>query len=438
MRQALTSRTRKLIFCAAIAASAACSNAAPGTNSNGNGGATDTSNAGTDNNTLVPISNGNDDIVTPPGQPLSGNNTVLPNNTPTEVPGPSVRLVGRFDTSDANRAIMSWPGSQIIAGFTGTSLTISLLPIDQQTYYNIGNVDNYIEVSVDGGTAQILRITQGNGTYSLARGLAPGKHTVVVTKRTEGQIGSLAFSGFTVDNNATMSAAPAAFTRHIEFIGDSGTVGYGSEGNGNPPSPCRFTPQTENANISYAAVTARRLSAELHLTGNSGKGIYRNRDSSDENTLPVLWGWTVGDNQVESPVWDGSVWQAQAIVLIVGGNDFASENNGNFVYAAPNATAYNNAATAFLRRLRNANKDAYIFVGISPMMDNGVLTASRQYAERAATSMADPKIVYIDMPLDDGSRGYGCDGHMNRASHALVADFITRTVGARLGWSISP
>lgn len=385
-----------------------------------------------ESNEVPPPDVGND-VVAQPNVAVAPNATVPAN--------PNLRFVGRFDTSNANGPIMSWPNSKVIAGFSGTSVTLNVTAIDQQNYYGIGNVDNYLDVRIDGGQPSIVRVAQGVNTYALAKNLAVGNHTLEVTKRTEGQIGSLQYLGLTLDAGAKLVPGPTPRRRRLEFIGDSGTVGYGADGNW-AATRCGFTPATENALVAYSAVTGDLLGADVVLTANSGKGIYQNRDTVNDavNTLPVLWTMTSGDTYAQpsdpnAARWQPSRYVPDAVVLIVGGNDFAA--------STPSASAYNKVALAFVQKLRAAYPQAWIFVGISPMLDapsqgESAPSASEvatQYAQALVASAADARVAYLPLALDDGSRGVGCDYHMNAATHRLTAQAIAKFIAAKLGWT---
>lgn len=443
----LTSCDRALWACALVAlafVAPSCQTREPA------GGNTDESTPGVEPGNANEIKPGEPNVTSPLGEPNvavppstgNGNVAQTPNAgvVPIATVNPNLRFVGRFDTSDSAGPIMSWPGSKIVAGFSGTSVTLNIRAIDQQTYYGIGNVDNYLDVSIDGGSPNVVRVPQQSSSFALAKGLAPGNHTLVVTKRTEGQIGSLQFSGLTLDAGATLVPGPAPRTRKLQFIGDSGTVGYGADGNW-AATRCSFTPLTENAPVAYSMVTGDLLGADVHLIGNSGKGIYQNRDTVNDavTTLPVLWTMTSADsfaqpNDANAAVWKQGNFVPDAVVVIVGGNDFAA--------STPSAANYNKVAVAFLRNLRAAYPNAWIYVAISPMLDAPVQGETRpstsevgiQYAKAMVTTVADPKVSYLSLALDDGSRGVGCDFHMNAATHRLTAQVIAAAIAKDLNW----
>ena len=107
----------------------------------------------------------------------------------------------------------------------------------------------------------------------LAEGLGKGEHEVILQKRTEGEQGKFTVHSFISEGEILQAAGRKG--RHIEFIGDSYTCGYGTESaSGNDP----FLPETENCNLTYAAIAARYFNADFNLVSHSGQGICRNYD----------------------------------------------------------------------------------------------------------------------------------------------------------------
>ena len=107
----------------------------------------------------------------------------------------------------------------------------------------------------------------------LAEGLGKGEHEIILQKRTEGEQGRFTVHSFLTEGKILQ--AEGRKPRHIEFIGDSYTCGYGTEsGDRNDP----FLAETENCNLTYAAIAARYFGADFNLVSHSGQGICRNYD----------------------------------------------------------------------------------------------------------------------------------------------------------------
>lgn len=154
----------------------------------------------------------------------------------------------------------------------------------------------------------------------LAEGLGKGEHEVILQKRTEGEQGR-----FTVHSFLTMGEllqANGRKERHIEFIGDSYTCGYGTESHDkNDP----FLAETENCNLTYAAITARYFGADFNLVSHSGQGIARNYDNLGPGYhMPHRYKQVF--NAAKEPLWEPSMgaYTPDVVVIYLGTNDFST------------------------------------------------------------------------------------------------------------------
>ncbi|HET6343860.1 MAG TPA: SGNH/GDSL hydrolase family protein, partial [Myxococcota bacterium] len=340
--------------------------------------------------------------------------------------GPNLRFVGRFDTGDPNAPSAAWPGSQIVAGFTGSAITVTLEETEQHTYQGQA-VNNYYDVFIDGGDAQKIKLNPGKQVYKLAEGLSAGPHTIRLFKRTETQIGITRFWGFAFPSGGGLAPGPGIPERRIEFVGDSGTAGYGADANVTLQTMCTFSASTESATISYPAQTAALLQADHTNISYSGKGLVQNRDPVNDavKTLPVMWERTFADAQPEVP-WDHSKWQPQAVVLTVGGNDFFA--------SFPPEAQYTSTTVAFLKRIWQVYPKAHVFMMVSPMIRDRERPTATRYAQSVASSAGDERAHYIDVPTDTGANGYGCDMHLTPKTNAITAQAIAEAIRPVLGW----
>ncbi len=225
---------------------------------------------------------------------------------------PAIHYLGRFDTRDPAGPRFAWPGSAIAATFRGTGIQVTLS--DTGT--------NYFVVVVDGGAPTVLATSGDNKTYTLASNLTNAQHTVMLTKRTESNVGVVQLLGITPQGGALVTS-PAPFTRRIEYVGDSITCGYGDLGNG--PN-CPFSPGTEDETIAYGALTAAQLNAQQTAIAYSGKGMYREYGGSTNNQMPVLFELTLADDPTST--WGFSTPPPDVVVINLGTNDFAQGDPG--------------------------------------------------------------------------------------------------------------
>ena len=330
--------------------------------------------------------------------------------------GPAgVRLAGRFDTTEASAPAFSWSGSAMIARFEGTGATLRL-----------DGSPNQFTVVVDGKVApQVLKVVSGTTQYPLASALPAGTHDVVVWRRTEGNQGSNRFLGLDVVGGQLL-AAPAPPDRRIEVYGDSITAGYGMDGVG---PDCPYTPDTENHYLSYAALTARALNAELHAIAWSGIGMYRNYNvaGASADAMPAVYARTLASQAAS--VWDFATWQPHAVVINLGTNDASTNGDPGMPYQ----TAY----LAFVRMLRQKYPSAHLLLTIGPMLDGANLTAIRGHLQKVIAARAgegDTKMSYLEFPVQQQADGYGCDWHPSAATNTKMSTLLTAELRARLGW----
>ena len=327
----------------------------------------------------------------------------------------TVRLQGRFDLADTTKPAFGWSGSAMIARFQGTGATL-----------RIDGSPNQFAVVVDGAvSSKVLKVVSGTTQYALATGLAAGVHDVVVWKRTEGNQGENRFLGLDVAGGQ-LQVPPAAPDRRIEIYGDSISAGYGMDGAG--PN-CAFTPDTEDHYLTYGAISARELNADLHAMAWSGIGMYRNYGVSgaSSDAMPAVYARTLASQSAS--VWDFSTWQPHVVVINLGTNDASSSGDPG--------TPYETAYLAFVRSLRQKYPDTFFVLTIGPMLDGSNLTAIKGHLQnviKTRSSEGDSKMSFLEFPVQVAADGYGCDWHPSPSTNAKMATLLTAELKARLGW----
>lgn len=360
----------------------------------------------------VAVDTGTTDGATDTGTPLTDGGTDTGTDTGADAGPPAVRYVGRFDTSDPAGPKFGWSGSQIVARFTGTAVRVKLK----------ANKDIQFAVVVDGGAPTLLKPTGASGTYPLASGLAAGTHEVVLWRRTEAFFNDAQFLGFEFDGGGLASPPPAP-ARRLEIVGDSITAGYGDEGT---VATCSFSSDTENHYVSYGALAARAVGADLVTTPWSGIGMLRGYDGSTTDQMPVLYERTIPT--VGTSKWDFSRYVPDAVVINLGTNDFAKGDPG---------TAYRDAYLKFVRRVRTAYPKAWIFPALGSMLSGAELDKARTYLQAVIATLAgegDTRVSLLEFATQLASDGYGCDYHPNKTTHGKMAKVLQAALTAKLGW----
>lgn len=361
----------------------------------------------TPNPPVTPVSSSGEGSATEPNTTSGGDS----GETEPVAPGePEIRFIGRFAHS-GETAQFAWSGSGIVAAFEGTQVSVQL----------DDSGSNEFTVVIDGDVQPTLKAQSGSAAYPLATGLSAGRHEVELYRRTEANQGVTTFEGFDF-GDGTLAAPPTPKTRRIEIVGDSITCGYGNEG---ADTSCTFSPETENHYLTYGAIAARTLEAELSTVAWSGKGVMYNYDTDTTNPMPTLYGRTLPDDA--NSQWDFSV-KPDAVVINLGTNDYSTEGD-------PTTEQFRDAYVALVGQVRAGAPDAFILCTNGNMLYGDDLDAARAGIHAAVDAViagGDENIAAWDMdvPNDDP----GCDWHPNLNAHQLMADALVAELKKHLPW----
>jgi lysophospholipase L1-like esterase len=249
--------------------------------------------------------------------------------------------------------------------------------------------------------------------YRVAEGLSPGPHTLVVTRETEGQMGTTILGAVEVVGGTLL--APGEQPRPlIELVGDSISAGFGDLG---ADQSCGYSYDTQSFAQTYGALAARTLGGEAVGIAMSSHGLYRNLDGSTDMLLPAIYERAVTN--------DGAAqWTAplhpDVIVVNLGTNDFNAA-------ADDPSQPFQEAYLAFVRTLRTLHPDALIVAAFGGMLgDDGPPSLSRLRdsirAVLAARMLAgDARLAALEFPRN-GPADLGCAWHPDAHKHAVMAD----------------
>ncbi|TVZ38185.1 GDSL-like lipase/acylhydrolase family protein [Alteromonadaceae bacterium 2753L.S.0a.02] len=214
---------------------------------------------------------------------------------------------GRIDFSTPTIAGISWPASQVVAVISGNEIGVTLDDQYGKNYFNV-----FIDNNWD--APYVIACEQGLQTYQLSQYLPAGKHTITLTKRTEGEEGRTIFHGFNIADDGKIFDPPPKPQRKIEFYGDSITSGMGNEAAYNADDALL---SEKNSFLSYAAITARELGADYRIISQSGIGVMV---SWFDFIMPQFYDQldAVGNNESH---WDFALWQPDVVVINLFQND---------------------------------------------------------------------------------------------------------------------
>jgi len=343
-----------------------------------------------------------------------------------------IQYTGRIDFSDPAAPAFAFSATEIRARFTGRSLDVVLSDRGDR---------NYFQVTVDGGAPIVIRSARGEKVHPIARKLKRGIHDVRIVKRTEGNCGVAAFLGFRLDKGADLADPAPLQDRRVEFIGDSITCGYGNMGSTTEPDKFHFTPENENAALSWGFLTAEALGARYVSVSYSGRGMFRNLDGKETGTLPAIYGSVYPDAPADAS-WDHALYRPDLIVINLGTNDYGSQLARADLSDEAFDQAYVAAYLGFIERLRALHgPDAFIVCAVGPMMSDWYPQGKRawtrvrtavQYVVDKRAEGGDERIAYLELAPQNSP--YGEDWHPTAATHARMAEDALEAVREATGW----
>ncbi len=328
---------------------------------------------------------------------------------------PNIQYTGRFDFTNPKKVAFDWPGVSICARFEGTQCSIRL-----------NDHKNEYAVIVDQRAPRLLT-TDTASVYPIASDLSSSApHTITIQKRTETFVGKGEFGGFILDKDCALLPLDKRPDRRVEFIGNSITCGYGVEGDS---SNCRFSPQTENACMSYAAMTSRALNADYSLVSYSGRGVVRNYGDSSKVSqypMPSLYDRTCFSDSTRK--WNFASWTPQAVVINLGTNDFST-------HPFPDSAVFEEAYIRLIHRVRAQYPGVEIFCICGPMIGEPCWSYVKDVVQQEQRGKRDKDVFFVGIDkklLNDSD--WGCDMHPNVYGMAKMMDVLVAAMKMRMNW----
>ena len=325
--------------------------------------------------------------------------------------------IGRTCIDPNGHVLFSYPGTQAVVSFSGTSLKMVVKP---HSGYFMAQID-------DAAPQKVSCMAETDSIISLAESLSCGNHIARIMYAVEGYDLHPAFHGFIVDAGSTLTDSPQQPARRIEFIGDSMTCGYGNEDD-DPKHP--FSYDTENHYHTYAAITARRLNAQHVVVARSGIGIYRNWGQPLEGSpdaMPAIYDRTLFYDSTY--VWDYTRYTPQVVCINLGTNDTSQQRY--------DTTRMSAAYKTFVEHVRAKYHEAKIVLLSGSMLSGKSLADVRAAMDKAVAALrseGDNEVYRFDMSPQDGSLGYGANYHPSLRQHERMATELTAFLRTLMQW----
>lgn len=274
-----------------------------------------------------------------------------------------------------------------------------------------------------------MTVTSASGPV-VVTGLDPSRaHTITLTKLNEGSYGTAIFESFLIGESGVFLAPSAARARRIEVIGDGTSNGYGVLNSG---SYCEGNALNEDATVSFGAIAADILGADVSIIASHGFGMYEGHQGSTTDALPNIYedaAWDLSKVQ-----WNFSSDTVDAVVIRLGDNDYHASGGGD-------SSDFIAAYTSFLKTVRSQRPSALILCAYGPFRESGAqqwitdavkqVVSTRKQAGDSAIQVADLNTGHYDT----ASRyGMSCSSYMNQAVHSIMAMRLVSYLETGKGW----
>lgn len=331
---------------------------------------------------------------------------------------PYICYSGRVDKSKKESVNFDWPGVAIHCHFTGSSVGIKMN----------GGKDNYFNLFIDDMLVSVFHAPRDT-TMVFKNLKRKSSHELRITKRTEAEMGMTRFMGIILDDEGALKPLLDIEKRRIEFIGNSITCGYGTEGSNRDE---RFRPDTENIFKSYAAILARAFSAEAHFIAHSGLGVVRNYGdekpvSDPSQTMPGRYNRTLDNDACLT--WNFSSWKPDCVIINLGTNDFSTPPH-------PDKHTFQNGYKELIMQLRKAYGDIPVFCVVGPMTNEPCFSYVKELTLYFRDVLKDNQLFFAGLPdnLLNQGEDLGSDWHPSYNGQKKIAAQLLNPIATILNW----
>jgi len=323
---------------------------------------------------------------------------------------------GRIAFTD-EAAVLMWPGTSVTINFTGTGISGIFKDSDTSNYYN---------VIIDKDSIHKIHFDTAKKTYSLASGLAYGKHSLQLFKRTEWDKGKTWFYGFDAPEKIELLNPKPLLKRKIEFFGNSITCGYAIEDYVNDS----YVGYYENCYDAYASITARHFNAQYHSTSKSGIGIML---SWFPLIMPEMYDRL--DPTDSTSKWDFSKYTPDLVVINLLQNDSwlvkkpdHEQFKNRFGTTPPSDEFIIRSYKNFVRTIRKKYSKAQIICTLGNMDITRKGSPWPGYVQKAVSSLHDKKIFTFFAPYKE------TPGHPKTSEQKLLAEALIQFINKHIKW----
>lgn len=328
----------------------------------------------------------------------------------------NVSYVGRTEIQSDGSVTFDWTGTYLRTRLSGGELSIKISDTGI----------NYYNVFVDSLLHKVVKVSGKDTLINFVSDIDKGIHCILIQKRTEGEWGKTSIHQFVLPDGGELAKETNHPSKHIEFIGNSLTCGYGVEGKDrNEP----YKAETENCDLSYATIIARYFNADYTLIAHSGRGVVRNYGDSVRVSAVTMKDRMLNRFDMDlDKKWDFKTCKPDMVVINLGSNDFSTG-----LY--PLEDEFIHAYMLLINRLRTNYGDVPILC-ISPAIAQRQIV---QYMERMRKDLNDKKVylAVLSEGLCDPATDLGAAWHPNYKGQTKMAMTLIPYISTITGWTLS-
>lgn len=329
----------------------------------------------------------------------------------------AVRMVGRTEVLPDNGGVrFDWSGTYAETRLNGRELKLRLSDTRK----------SYFDVTVDGKPAGKFKAAAKDTVVTVAENLPRGIHDITIRKRTEGETGMTTFHEFILPKGGSLSAT-APRGRFIEFIGNSLSAGFGTEGLDRSEP---FTPENENCNLAYSTIIPRYFDADYAIIAHSGRGAIRNWGDSvriSKGSMRLKYLQTL-DEDPDSR-WDFKAYRPDLVVINLGANDFSTEPH-------PYRSEFVGAYTEILKTIAEKYGNDISILCIIPYAVSVPVESFYQEAIDKA-GVTDTRLLRMPVDFLNATTDRGAVWHPNYQGQKKMSMFIIPYIATMMDWPIS-
>lgn len=308
-----------------------------------------------------------------------------------------------------------WPGSYFRAAFEGTTV-----------FFRVVKGDEILHIVVDSQPLAPL-IKPEVGVYEV-EGLGNGRHAINVLVATESQAAPNMFGGFAIPSGEK-ALHPPQLHRQIEFIGDSHTVGYGNLSATRACTEAKVWADTDDT-TAFGPITANHYQADYQINAISGRGVVRNYNGVQADTLPQAYPYVLFDSVLfdKKQEYKDPAWKPQVLVIALGTNDFSTPLNPGERWKTRDELHADYEATylKFLQELQAKNPNADIIVWAADVA-NGEVEAEAQKVVQQLQKQGDEHITFLPI---NGLSFTACNAHPSLADEKVISNKLVQRIDA--------